>query len=126
MKKQEEREQKEKKETNLVDTGCKDRNCHIHGNLKARGRFFKGRVIKKFPKRIVIEFERMIYIKKYERYSKTKTKIHARLPICMEDKIKLGDLVRVQECRPLSKIIHFVVIGKIKDNQEAKSLENKK
>ena len=33
-----------------------------------RGRTFKGTVIKKFPKRVVIEFERMVYIRKYERY----------------------------------------------------------
>jgi ribosomal protein S17 len=29
-------------------------------------------------------------------------------------------LVRVQECRPLSKIIHFVVTKKIKDKGELK------
>ena len=92
---------------------CRNRDCHIHGNLKARGRVFEGRVIRKFPRRITIEFERMIYIRKYERYAKAKTKIHARLSECMEEKIEVGDLVRVQECRPLSKIIHFVVIGKV-------------
>ncbi len=97
---------------------CKDKDCHIHGNLKCRGRIFKGKVIKKFHKRITIEFERMTYVRKYERYSKTKTKIHARLPVCMENKINVGDYVKVQECRPLSKIIHFVVIGKIKDKGE--------
>ncbi len=92
---------------------CEDKNCHIHGNLKVRGKIFKGHVIKKFHKRIVIEFEGMTYIRKYERYSKSRTKIHARLPCCMENDINIGDHVKVQECRPLSKIIHFVVIGKI-------------
>ena len=92
---------------------CGDRNCHLHGNLKVRGRIFEGEVTKKFPKRIVIEFERMIYVRKYERYKKSKTKIHARLPICMEKDIQVGDLIKIQECRPLSKIIHFVVIEKI-------------
>ena len=38
----------------------------------------------------------------------------------MDDQINLGDLIRVQECRPLSKIIHFVVIKKIKDKEEIK------
>jgi len=93
---------------------CNDKNCHLHGNLKARGKVFEGVVIKKHHKRIAIEFERMIYIRKYERYAKSKTKIHARLPECMEKEINLGDLIQVQECRPLSKIIHFVVIKKIK------------
>jgi small subunit ribosomal protein S17 len=104
---------------------CKDRDCSVHGNLNVRGRVFEGRVIRKFPRRITIEFERMVYIRKYERYAKSKyirkyeryakskTKIHARLPECMEGKIDVGDLVRVQECRPLSKIIHFIVINKV-------------
>ena len=94
---------------------CKDKDCPTHGNLKVRGRTFEGKVIRKFHKRITIEFERMIYISKYERYAKSRTKIHARLPICMEKEIQVGDLIQIQECRPLSKIIHFVVIRKIKD-----------
>jgi small subunit ribosomal protein S17 len=97
----------------VKNSDCKDRNCHIHGNLKVRGRIFEGKVTKKFHKRITIEFERMIYVRKYERYKKSKTKIHARLPICMEKDIQVGDLIKIQECRPLSKIIHFVVIEKI-------------
>ncbi len=100
-----------------VSESCNDINCHIHGNLKARGRIFEGKVTRKFPKRITIEFERMVYVKKYERYSKSKTKIHARLPDCMEKEISVGDKVRIQECRPLSKIIHFVVIEKVNKNK---------
>lgn len=99
---------------------CNDYNCHIHGRLKTRGRTFEGKVTKKFPKRIVIEFERMIYVRKYERYAKSKTKIHARLPVCMENKINIGDIAKIKECRPLSKIIHFTVIDKIKDKENIK------
>ena len=112
------------KAVNIV--GCKDRDCHLHGNLKARGRVFEGKVIKKFPKRITIEFERTLYSREYERYQKSKTKIHARLPMCMENSINVGDYINVQECRPLSKIIHFVVINKIRDAEKTsagKSLE---
>jgi small subunit ribosomal protein S17 len=92
---------------------CTDKTCPIHGSLKTRGRTFKGVVISKSKKRIAIEFERMVYVRKYERYSKTKTKIHARLPDCMEKQIEIGDLIKIKECRPLSKIIHFVVIEKL-------------
>jgi small subunit ribosomal protein S17 len=99
---------------------CKDPKCNIHGNLKTHGRVFEGVVMRKLPTRIAIEFERMSYVKKYERYSKSKTRIHARLPLCMENEINVGDLIQVQECRPLSKIIHFVVIKKIKDISELK------
>ena len=97
---------------------CNDVKCNLHGNLKARGRIFEGRVTKKFPTRIAIEFERMIYNKKYERYSRSKTKVHAHLPKCMTNEINLGDLIRIQECRPLSKIIHFAVIKKLKNAGE--------
>ncbi len=102
-------------EKTIAGAVCSDIDCHVHGNLKVRGRVFEGKVIKKFYKRVVIEFERTTYIKKYERYKKSRTKIHARLPNCMKDKINLGDYIKVQECRPLSKIIHFAVIEKIRD-----------
>ncbi len=97
---------------------CKDRDCPIHGNLKTRGRFFEGKIIRKLDKRILIEFERMVYVRKYERYKKSRTRIHARLPSCETENVKIGDLVRIQECRPLSKIIHFVFVKKIKSAEE--------
>ena len=92
---------------------CNDKYCPLHGKTSIRGRSFKGRVIRKFPKRVVIEFERTIYIKKYERYSKRKTKLHARLPECMAHDISIGDFIEIKECRPISKIIHFIVVSKI-------------
>ena len=75
-----------------------------------RGKIFEGKIIKKFPGRVVIEFERSVYVKKYERFHKKKTRIHARLPEGIN--VELGDTVRVRECRPLSKIIHHKVIEK--------------
>jgi small subunit ribosomal protein S17 len=103
----------DKKKTDIAEAKVlKEKRIGTHGKV------FQGTVIKKFPKRVVIEFERMVYVKKYERYTKTKTKIHARLPESMENKINIGDLIKVQECRPLSKIIHFVVIEKVKDVSE--------
>jgi len=85
-----------------------------------RGRTFEGIVKKKFHKRVVIEFERMNYVQKYERYAKSRTRIHARLPESMDKEINIGDLIKVQECRPLSKMIHSIVIKKIKDASEIK------
>lgn len=130
MTKEKATKKKQEKEI-IVDTKCFDKNCPNHGNLKLRGRVFKGTVVRKLKKRIAIEFERMIYIRKYERYTSSKTRIHARLPDCLENEIKVGDIVKVQECRPLSKIIHFVVVEKIKDVSEnftkiAQKLKNKK
>ena len=77
-----------------------------------RGRIFEGRITKKFPTRVVVEFERTIYVHKYERYYKKKTRLHARLPNNVSAEV--GDLVRIQECRPLSKIIHFIVLERLK------------
>ena len=118
MNKKTEDKKKIEKTPSIVGADCHDPKCPFHGNLKVRGRIFEGRVVKKLPTRILIEFERMIYISKYERYYKYKTKIHARLPKCIEDTIKVGDLIQIQECRPLSKIIHFVVIKKLKNAGE--------
>lgn len=97
---------------NVKEQGCEDRLCPVHGDkkLKMRGRTFEGVVVKKIEKKIKIEFERMFKLPKYERYEKRRTKIHARLPNCMKDKVEIGDLVQVAETRPISKMIHFVVL----------------
>lgn len=118
MKKKTNEKKEEKEESKIANAICNDKKCHIHGNLKTRGRIFEGRVTKKFPNRVVIEFGRMIYSRKYERYFKARTRIHARVPSCMENEIQTGDLIKIQECRPLSKIIHFTVIKKIKSTGE--------
>ena len=102
-----------KQKKNTETSECNDRECWEHGGLKVRGRMFKGYITRKFPRRITIEFERTTYIRKYERYLKKKTRIHARIPKCKEEEVKTGDYVLVGECRPLSKIIHFVYLNKV-------------
>jgi small subunit ribosomal protein S17 len=97
--------------TNKIE--CHDKLCPFHGKISIRGRSFRGKVIKKFPKRIVIEFDRTLFVIKYERYSKRKTKLHARLPDCLNNEINIGDYVEIMECRPISKIIHFIAVKKI-------------
>ena len=79
--------------------------------VRTRGRIFEGKVTKKFPTRVVVELERTVYVHKYERYYKKKTRLHARLPPHFS--VEVGDLIRIQECRPLSKIIHFMIIEKV-------------
>jgi len=111
---------KEQKSQKIMQTTSCGSQCPIHGTLSARGRSFEGTVIKKFPKRLTIFFERTIYVRKYERYAKSRTKLHARLPFCMENQIRVGDYIRITECRPLSKILHFVVVEKIRDKEMKK------
>lgn len=112
--KQDKKEMEDGKVSEKVGTICHDKKCPFHGNLATRGRSFKGYVTKIFPKRIVIEFERFVYVPKYERYEKRKTRLHAHLPDCLASQVKIGDYVSVKECRPLSKIKHHVLISKIK------------
>lgn len=111
------KKQKAKKETlkSLVGTSLMP--------VTTRGRTFEGFVTKKFSKRIVLEFERTVYVPKYERFYKKKTRLHARLPDALANEVNVGDYVQVKECRPLSKIIHFIVLGKV---ETSKKQENKK
>lgn len=86
-----------------------------------RGKEFEGNVTRKLNKRIAIEFERMVYVPKYERYTKVRSRIHARLPESMEKEVDMGDKVRIKECRPISKMINFIVTKKLKGKEEIKS-----
>lgn len=104
-----EKEKKKKKETARQEK-------KIAGAISTRGQTFKGIVIRKFPGRITIELERTVYLPKYERFMKKKTRIHARLPKEMD--VNEGDLIRVKECRPLSKTIHFIVIEIVEKAEE--------
>jgi small subunit ribosomal protein S17 len=108
-------EQPKKQEENYSDKLCP---TYGTNKLKVRGRTWEGVVIKKLPTRVTIEFNRMFKIKKYERYEKRKTKIHARLPEHLKGEIEVGDLIEVGETRPISKIIHAVVIKRIRGNKE--------
>lgn len=98
-----------KKET----PSCKDVRCPTHGNLKLRGRTFTGVVISdKMPRTINVEWPRQIYLSKYERFEKRRSRVKAHVPECV--KVKVGDKVRVAECRPISKTKNFVVVEVLK------------
>lgn len=75
---------------------------------QTRGRIFEGTVTKVFSNRVVVEFERTVFVPKYERFYKKVMRLHARLPAGMN--VQIGDYIKIRECRPLSKIIHAIVI----------------
>ncbi len=88
---------------------CTDNFCPFHGTLGVRGRLFTGSVIsRKAKKMVVVEHEYTHLIKKYRRYERSKSRIHAYLPECVD--VREGDTVRIAECRPLSKTVSFVVV----------------
>ena len=109
-----------KTKTEVANIECNDRLCPIHGDkkLKLRGRIIEGEVVKKLQGKVTIQFERMMKLPKYERYEKRRTKIHARLPECMENDVDVGDRISIGETRPVSKTIHFVVNKVIKKKEK--------
>ena len=109
----------EKKKQKGNEIECEDR-CPYHGNVSVRGRRFEGEIAKIVGQRAVIEWERIIYYPKFERYARMKSKLHAHVPKCLIKQIGLGDYVEIGECRPLSKIIHFVLTKKIRSKGENK------
>lgn len=91
---------------------CDDERCPFHGNLTVRGRQLAGTVVStKMRKTAVIEFERIYFLPKYERYEKRRTRLKVHNPECVS--AKDGDIVSVMECRPLSKTKNFVIIQKV-------------
>jgi small subunit ribosomal protein S17 len=91
---------------------CTDPRCPFHGGLKVRGRILEGVVVSdKMQKTVTVAIERMHYVPKYERYERRTSKIHAHNPPCIA--AKMGDKVKIAECRRLSKTKAFVVIEKI-------------
>ncbi|MHC1566188.1 MAG: 30S ribosomal protein S17 [Candidatus Syntropharchaeia archaeon] len=99
-------------EVKVPEKTCDDPNCPFHGTLPVRGQILEGEVVSDKMDRTVVVLRRYLkLIKKYERYEKRQSKIHAHNPPCIDAKV--GDKVRIGECRPLSKTKKFVVIEKI-------------
>ncbi|MBR9707536.1 MAG: 30S ribosomal protein S17 [Candidatus Diapherotrites archaeon] len=92
---------------------CNDKHCPKHGNLKVHGRTFVGKVARdKMKKTVVVINELVKYVPKYKRYMKTRSRISAHNPACLD--AKLGDTVKIEESRKLSKTKAFVVTEIIK------------
>lgn len=88
---------------------CTDKKCPFHGDITLRGKTFKGTVIRaKMDKSAVVEWEYRIFVKKYERYQKKKSRIKTHNPPCIN--AHEGDKVVIMETRPLSKKVSSVII----------------
>lgn len=99
-------------EVKAPEKTCVDNNCPFHGTIKTHGRIFTGLVVSsKAQKTVTIKMKRLTYFEKYERYGKASTTIYAHNPECID--AKKGDVVKIMETRPISKIKNFVVIEKI-------------
>ncbi|MBS3150997.1 30S ribosomal protein S17 [Candidatus Woesearchaeota archaeon] len=77
--------------------------------INPHGRTFSGIVIsRRMQKTAKVAWERRLYLKKYERYEKRKSSVMAHIPEGIE--LEEGDKVIIQECRPISKTKHFIII----------------
>jgi small subunit ribosomal protein S17 len=66
-------------------------------------------------KTVVVRRDFMNYVPKLKRYEWRHSHIPAHRPLCIN--VKEGDLVKIAECRPISKTISFVVIEKLEEKQ---------
>jgi len=93
----------------VPEKDCNDPNCPFHGTLPVRGQVFDCKVVSdKMESTVVVlrEFEKRAT--KFERFEKRRSKIHAHNPPCLDAKV--GDSVKIAECRPLSKTKAYVVV----------------
>lgn len=93
---------------------CNDNHCPFHGGISVHGRTFTGRVIKEvFHKTATIEFPRLFFIPKYDRYEKRRTTIRVHVPPCIN--VRKGSVIKIGETRPISKTKNFVVVEMLKE-----------
>jgi small subunit ribosomal protein S17 len=90
---------------------CNDPNCPFHGSLSVRGQVIDGVVATvKMSKTVIVERNYLRFEKKYERYEKRSARYACHASPCLG--LKVGDRVRIMECRPISKTVSFVVVEK--------------
>lgn len=95
---------------------CNDRNCPIHGTLSTRGIVLEGVVTSdKMRNTVIVQRNYLKRSQKFQRYKSAKSRIPAHKPPCMN--LKVGDRVRIIECRKLSKTVSFVVVEKLSQEQ---------
>jgi small subunit ribosomal protein S17 len=96
----------------LPEKTCQDSKCPFHGSLKLRGRTFTGTVIAaRMQRTATVEWMRQAKIQKYERYARKRSRLKAHNPDCL--KAEEGDVVKIMECRPLSKTVNFCIVEKM-------------
>ena len=98
-------------EVKAPERQCEDPNCPFHGSLRIRGKLLTGKVVSVSAKNLaVVQRESTAYNNKYMRYLKKRHKLHAHLSPCVD--LSIGDVATVAECRPISKTVSFVVVGR--------------
>merc|ERR1712063_159053 len=100
-----------------------DKKCPFTGNVSIRGRILRGVVATtKMNRTIIVRKNYLHFLKKYNRYEKRHTNIPAHISPCFRTKV--GDIVTIGQCRPLSKTVRFNVPNV--ESQDTEGLQKKK
>ena len=88
---------------------CDDENCPFHGELSVRGGTLVGEVVSTdMDKTVVVEREYDVFVPKYDRYMKRRSRVPAHAAPCLD--LAVGDTVSIAETRPLSKTKSHAVV----------------
>lgn len=94
----------------------------FYGTLPVRGQLIVGQVVStKMQNSCVVRREYFRYSPKYERYEKRTAKYAAHVPGSLD--VKVGDIVRIMETRPISKTKKFVVVESRRGELRIKGME---
>ncbi len=103
---------------------CGDEKCYIHGDVKVRGQFLEGNVVSAKAKHTaIVERPRIIYLTKYRRYARSRSRIAVHNPACIS--AKEGDYVKIGECRKLSRTKAWTIVEVIKKTEDGVKKEKK-
>ncbi|AUX08336.1 30S ribosomal protein S17 [Halalkaliarchaeum desulfuricum] len=84
--------------------------CPFYGHLSVRGQTREGTVVSTdMEKTVIVEREYDVFVPKYDRYMKRRSRIPAHVPGVLEP-LEVGDEVKIAETRPLSKTKSHVVV----------------
>ncbi len=81
--------------------------------VRTRGKFFEGTVVSdKMHGSVIVEWPRVVWVPKYNRFKRLSSRVKARNPEGLG--ARSGDTVRIEETRKLSKTMNFIVTAVIK------------
>lgn len=77
-------------------------------NTKSNKKVFEGKVVSRYQNTSVVLVNRFVKYPKYEKFVSVSKKYHAH---DTNPDRKVGDLVKIEETKPISKTKKFIVIG---------------
>ena len=97
--------------------------CPFYGELSVRGQIIEGLVAStEMDRTVIVEREYDVFVPKYDRYMKRRSRIPAHVPGVLEP-LSVGDRVQIAECRPLSKTKSHVVVQVVEAADEVTAAE---